>query len=780
MEGRIMATPIIQYSLGPADLVGTSHLLPSGYQAVAWVESSGTQYIDLGLVPQVGDKIQFEIVAPSSFSTEQALTGTLSGNRFRINIYSSKFLFQVGNSANQFSTVLPEVNGRYYIYYDSATDNQSLTINGVKTSVSVSSGNGSGNYFIFGTSNGTSVSNYGAFKLNMYRLWRGNTLVRDLQPALYGTTPGMYDYVNQKFYTNSGSGSFSYGPPLANGQAASGSIPQEYQQVEWLEGDGTQWINTGINLASTHTYEGMLSNYSGPIFGYRSVTSATASGNMMWSFIYTDGKVALRYGQNGDNSTSTVPSTPYIFKFDGTYVKINGTNYITKTAYTGTYTSAYAYLFKANTDGYYGSDISASAGRIHYWKVWNGSTLVAAFYPCYRRSDLTPGMYDTVRKTFYTNSGSGSFLLGPSITPFMGGVGNGAGNPNAYGMIERTLTDGSRWARIFWHDVYDSSTRTWCTTSNAGNVHCNTIQSWMDHVDEFVMNGKYEFMLTYPRLNSTLYNRWTQTSSPNASSVTGFTAVTTAWTNYNKGIAKSATSSTVWNCNGGSSGWYGAIGQVAAWTNNSMPAANGTQQYETELWVRVPYYPALPTSLSTVWDGEKEGYVADFKSTGSMLDVGQPGIESMFNTRTWSVALRFKMDSKPASDATTVWRQLFVYRKSGDTTATHQLSIHVGSSGIGTSFWSDDYMFTVPSFAASKWYNAVITQNGATQTLYVNGSKIGTTSKGTLALQSGSQMSIGYNPTRSSDAPRQFLGQITNVQVFDTCLSDADALALTY
>ena len=108
----------------------------------------------------------------------------------------------------------------------------------------------------------------------------------------------------------------------------------------------------------------------------------------------------------------------------------------------------------------------------------------------------------------------------------------------------------------------------------------------MGKVDNFKnANGVYEFMLTYPQLSSTLYNRWTQTSSPNASTVTGFTAITTAWSTHNLGIRKHG-SSCVYNCSSGSS-WYAPIGQTAGWTNGSIPGANGSQVFETELWVRI-------------------------------------------------------------------------------------------------------------------------------------------------------------------------------------------------
>ena len=42
------------------------------------------------------------------------------------------------------------------------------------------------------------------------------------------------------------------------------------------------------------------------------------------------------------------------------------------------------------------------------------------------------------------------------------------------------------------------------------------------------------------------------------------------------------------NCDtAGSTTWYAAIGQLIGWTNNSIPAADGSQQFETELWIRI-------------------------------------------------------------------------------------------------------------------------------------------------------------------------------------------------
>lgn len=101
--------------------------------------------------------------------------------------------------------------------------------------------------------------------------------------------------------------------------------------------------------------------------------------------------------------------------------------------------------------------------------------------------------------------------------------------------------------------------------------------------------GVYEFMLTHPRISSSSYNRWIQSSSPNESSVAGFKSITQAWSQANAGIRKNG-SSCIYNCDSGST-WYAPIGQTTGWTNsgktNQIPAANETPTTEIELWVRI-------------------------------------------------------------------------------------------------------------------------------------------------------------------------------------------------
>lgn len=83
-----------------------------------------------------------------------------------------------------------------------------------------------------------------------------------------------------------------------------------------------------------------------------------------------------------------------------------------------------------------------------------------------------------------------------------------------------------------------------------------------------------------------LYNRWLQTSSPNDGAVAGFKPITTAWSAHNFGIRKNG-SACVYNCDSGGT-WYAPIGQKTRWTDTlDIPAADGSSQTQTELWVRI-------------------------------------------------------------------------------------------------------------------------------------------------------------------------------------------------
>ena len=49
------------------------------------------------------------------------------------------------------------------------------------------------------------------------------------------------------------------------------------------------------------------------------------------------------------------------------------------------------------------------------FKVTRDNVEILNFVPCYRKSDGIVGMYDTVSKTFFTNTGTDAFTKGADV-----------------------------------------------------------------------------------------------------------------------------------------------------------------------------------------------------------------------------------------------------------------------------------------------------------------------------------------------------------------------------
>lgn len=156
------------------------------------------------------------------------------------------------------------------------------------------------------------------------------------------------------------------------------------------------------------------------------------------------------------------------------------------------------------------------------------------------------------------------------------------------GMKIKTLPDGSAWARIHWLDrtrdktlFVDDKEVAFCDKSNRFSL--------MGLVDHFkTPEGVYEFMLTYPSKSATAYNRWSQTSSPNAAygAHTGLNIIHTDYTSHKNAITKSSSSGSATYSMNASGNWWAPIGQKADYSSG-IPAANGETLMSTELWVRI-------------------------------------------------------------------------------------------------------------------------------------------------------------------------------------------------
>lgn len=229
-----------------------------------------------------------------------------------------------------------------------------------------------------------------------------------LETALFVFTPAQFDNVNPWTITaTDGTHTASETVLITSNKeyevVISYRVPAEYQAVEYLQSSGTQYINCNYIPVETERYvcDGKFDDYSGWMFG--------TNGGNGWSFMAGDGRfqwraVGIRYDRayNLDRNT---------FVCSKEELTVNGESY------TGTERAGFVignnnfWLFGPGP-GYGGTKLT---GKIYDFQTYIGDNLIHHYCPCYRKSDSVAGMWDNVDKVFYTNAGTGTFVVGPDL-----------------------------------------------------------------------------------------------------------------------------------------------------------------------------------------------------------------------------------------------------------------------------------------------------------------------------------------------------------------------------
>lgn len=201
-------------------------------------------------------------------------------------------------------------------------------------------------------------------------------------------------------------------------------IPEEYQEVEYLESTGNgACIDSGIECTSNLAID----------FGFTALTNvnlALCGGiNTQNAPVYfrhhatPNGGNILYYLQNNNSNGSAIRIAPMIGKYQE--LKVNPTSGQFERKCNGETTSGHFtpitnYFTTGKSFGIFGriadtGDIQSRPSRCYYFKFYINDEMIGNFIPCYRKSDNEAGMYDTVSGTFYTNSGTDTFLVGNPV-----------------------------------------------------------------------------------------------------------------------------------------------------------------------------------------------------------------------------------------------------------------------------------------------------------------------------------------------------------------------------
>lgn len=399
-------------------------ILPMDYQQVEYIQSTGTQWIDTVFVPNQDTRVVMD------FQPTVASAAIIFGSRQYFE--NNSFMFNMGGSASSPNFVTSYASQATYTIKKVDTERHivdknknELYLDNVKINTSFTYQNftapGPLNLFAGYSANITPAGGYFPCSIKLYscQIYDNGELIRDFVPCFRTSdnVVGLYDKVNNMFYTNSGSDEFLMGSNVNE------SLMANYQLVEYIESTGTQYINSNFYPDSNTSIEmNVLSKTVNAgknnfIFGVNSSAdySKRFSINLFFNINGTNFSVYPRYSTNAPSSGVKDLSFEQWYKF-----RVDGGKFYVDNELVASYGSTFEkneyplYINAYNNVGSVNENYIAET-KIKSCKIWDNGVLVRDFVPCYRISDNEIGLFDKVNKVFYTNVGTGTFLKGANV-----------------------------------------------------------------------------------------------------------------------------------------------------------------------------------------------------------------------------------------------------------------------------------------------------------------------------------------------------------------------------
>ena len=385
--------------------------LPEGYTQVAWIESTGSQYIDTDVLPDQNSGIELKIeFTHDPASAQEAIYGTRTADTKQFWAYyrynSDAFAMRFGTTSTNFMLTMPAI-GTHIIEQTKNVFN----VDGEQTSAPMMDFTSTYPIYLFAVNNQGSVQYPASVRIFCCKIYDNETLIRDYLPCISPNgEAGLYDLVNDQFYGNSGTGTFLPGP-------AQVELPDGYTQLEYIESTGTQYINTGINpdqdtraivdvqIVSTPNADNQIlscrSTETGPFWiiqvNKSTVTTwRTRYANQMYQDFSSNLDVYQRTLIDKNKNITTIGDEIKTFNYSQ-------------------FNIPYPLTIFARLTGNTNVIEAYSIARVYCCKIYRNEILLCDFIPC-KNSMGNIGLYNLVNGQFYGNAGTGIFTAGPEVS----------------------------------------------------------------------------------------------------------------------------------------------------------------------------------------------------------------------------------------------------------------------------------------------------------------------------------------------------------------------------
>lgn len=188
----------------------------------------------------------------------------------------------------------------------------------------------------------------------------------------------------------------------------SGRLPAGYLQLEYIQGTGSQYIDTGflVNRPDNYTLE------------IDAQFNASSSKAFQGANGYMQMYITAKYGIRSDGvSVGNRDLIVIGYANNIETLTINGVVQETHdwtTEHSGVDEKLGVFRMGNTNNSWFSGTIAT--GKLYGYKVWKNNILVSECVPCVRNSDNVAGVYDVIREQFITNAGSGVFKF-PAVLP---------------------------------------------------------------------------------------------------------------------------------------------------------------------------------------------------------------------------------------------------------------------------------------------------------------------------------------------------------------------------
>ena len=360
-----------------------------------YIQSSGTQYINTGFKPNNNTRVVMDLLytGNESISNEFGAWNSSNNASFICLTTGKNNLYPFyGNTSKQ-------VSANRTVRHTVDMDKNVVKMNGT-TMITFNQMSFQCIYpmFLCCFNNVGATENMTSMRIYFCQIYDNGTLVRDYIPCQ--TTAGeigLWDDVNSVLYGNAGTGTFEAGPVIAIAIDNS-----EITELEYIQGSGTQYINTGI-MPNQDTRLDLQASFAQT--GSHTIVGAdlgwTANG-------FSIGVGFAHYGTETSNINGMNDGLMHLISMNKNTLSVDGVSVHVFSAQT--FFVGYPLVLFANNRN--GSIEEITTMTLCSSQIYDNGTIVRNYIPC-QTSSGEIGLWDALNKMFYRNVGTGTFTAGP-------------------------------------------------------------------------------------------------------------------------------------------------------------------------------------------------------------------------------------------------------------------------------------------------------------------------------------------------------------------------------